>query len=394
MLDINDFIKSVNIIEDRIVRFDYIVHKGVKLPRGKNGNRFRFSTGIRLSDTVIKTLKSDNMKKAFEKAYEHYLSLMDTVENKDNLLFEDIAHDALAEAESNRTKTDGTRDYLNILNKDILPVYGKIPLIDFKIKTIKAFQVYLGKQNLSQSRANTKWYVMKRVLDYAVENEYIATNPLNKVNRNSKLFSKPKVEEVEYFSKEEMRFILDDKCEGCTEKEYEKYKLMRIFLKVAFFSGARTGEITSLKWDNILFSENKIIFATSIRKSSLGPTKTDRIRSVPMVKELADALLKYKGTSNHEYVFRNPSTGGIYRDTRSIVDTYYKPMLERLKLPYILLYHTRRTFASLAMEQGIPLSTISNCLGHKSTDITSRYYIKHSRSNDDLIKSQLESLSA
>jgi len=137
-----------------------------------------------------------------------------------------------------------------------------------------------------------------------------------------------------------------------------------------------------------------ITFATSIRKSVLDVTKTDEVRKVPMVKELADILLEYKAISNKEYVFINPRTGSYYRDTRSIVDTYYNPMIKRLKLPKIVMYQTRATFASIAMEKGVPLSTISKCLGYKSTEITSRYYLKFGKVNQDDVLNQLESLSA
>ncbi|MDQ7060398.1 MAG: tyrosine-type recombinase/integrase [Sulfurimonas sp.] len=92
-------------------------------------------------------------------------------------------------------------------------------------------------------------------------------------------------------------------------------------------AGARVGEIASLTWENINFENNLITFATSIRKGVLDVTKTDEVRSVPMVKELADVLLKYKTLSSYDYVFINPRTGSYYSDTRSIADTYYKLML-------------------------------------------------------------------
>jgi integrase len=102
----------------------------------------------------------------------------------------------------------------------------------------------------------------------------------------------------------------------------------------------------------------------------------------------------YHGDSNREYVFVNPITGSYYSDTRSIVDTYYLPMLARLKLPRIVAYQTRATFASISIEKGIPISTVSKCLGHKSTEITSRYYLKFGKVNPSDIRDQLESLSA
>lgn len=389
-----EIIKSVKIIENRTIGLDFRVHKGVKLPEGKTDNRFRFSTGVPLSNDAVKRLKRNGLEGAFQKAYEHYLSVMDTVENKEYILFEDIAYLALAEAEADRRNKDGTRDYLHILVNDVLPTFGKMSIKDIKVKVIKAWQVQMGTKSISQSRFNKYFYVLKRVLDYAVENEYIDSNPVLLVKRTSKLFGKPIVKDLEYFSKEEMRMILDEKYQGCNENEFHKYIFMRIFMHIGFYTGARTGEIASLKWSDIDFKKKTLTIARSIRKGVLGTTKTDNIRTIPMVEALVNVLLEYKGTPDKEYIFRNPRTGSIYQDTRSIVDTYYKPLLKRLNLSYRVIYSLRKTFASVSMENGVALSTISKCLGHQSTEITSRYYIKHSRSNEDLIRTQLESLSA
>lgn len=95
-----------------------------------------------------------------------------------------------------------------------------------------------------------------------------------------------------------------------------------------------------------------------------------------------------------DWVYINPKTTRYYRDPRSIVDTYYNPLLKRLNLPRIVMYPTRATFASLSIEKGIPISTVSKCLGHKSTEITSRYYLKFGKVNQNDIRQQLESLSA
>ncbi len=89
-------------------------------------------------------------------------------------------------------------------------------------------------------------------------------------------------------------------------------------------------------------------------------TKIDEVRTVPMVKEFVEVLQKYKDSLTHEYVFINPKTQSYYRDTRSIVDTYYKPLLQRLELPNIVMYQTRATFASISTEKGIPLSITSS----------------------------------
>jgi len=302
---------------------------------------------------------------------------------------------ALKEAEADRRKNDGSRDYERILYSDIAPTFWKMKLIDIKVKDIKAWQQSIGtSREISQSRFNKIFYVLKRILDYSIENAYIETNPIEYVKRSSKLFKKQKRKDDNYFSKEQMKLILEDTCEDGTAVDKGKHPFINTYMHVAFLTGARVGEIASLTWDNIDFENNLITYATSVRKGVLDVTKTDEVRTVPMVRELVEVLLKYKTQSKYEYVFINPKTQSYYRDTRSIVDTYYKPLLQRLELPNIVMYQTRATFASISIEKGIPLSTVSKCLGHKSTEITSRYYLKFGKVNQNDIREQLESLSA
>ena len=385
-------IKSIRTyVENDVIKVDFRVTADAKLPIGKKGNRFRFSTAKKASPLNMKYVEKNKLFLVLK----YYKSQFPALENKNEPTFGDIAELALSEAEANRRKNDGTQDYRRILYADIAPSFWEMQLSAIKVKDIKAWQTKIGtEKDISQSRFNKIFYVLKRVLDYAMENDYIVSNPISYVNRSSKLFKKQQRKDDNYFSKEQMRLILDDTCEDGSAVDKAKHPFINTYMHVAFLTGARVGEIASLTWENIDFENNMITFATSIRKGVLDVTKTDEVRTVPMVKELAEVLSKYKASSSGEYVFINPKTGSYYRDSRSIVDTYYKPLLKRLKLPWVIMYQSRATFASLSIEKGIPISTVSKCLGHKSTEITSRYYLKFGKVNQDDIRNQLESLSA
>jgi integrase len=382
-------IKSVRVYtENGIIKLDFRVHKGVKLPKGRSENRFRCSTGRADSKASMKYVET--MK--YELARKHYDSLFDNLENKEELLFKDIAYLALEEAAADRRKQDGTKDYLNILEQDILPMFGEMALRDIKPSDIKAWQIKMGKGGISQSRFNKKHYVVKRVLDYALENGYIDSNPVALVKRSSKLFTKAKSNNSEYFTADEMEKMLNDQFEGATDKERLDHAFMVAFLYVAFLTGARTGEIMALKWEDIDFSAKTITIRRSIRRGTISVTKTDTVRVVPMVRRLTDVLLKWKDNTHGEYVFPIPNKGTPYRDSRGIVDSKFKPMLKRLEIPYKILYSTRATFASIAVEKGISVPIVSTCLGHSNIATTQRYYIRMGNLDTDNTRSELEKM--
>ena len=113
-----------------------------------------------------------------------------------------------------------------------------------------------------------------------------------------------------------------------------------------------------------------------------------------MVKSLREILEMWSETLTGEYLFPKPLTDDPYESSRSIVERYYKPMLERLGIEYQVLYNTRHTFASIAIENNIPLATVSRCLGHATLSTTERFYLQFGNMDQNDMRDQLESLSA
>lgn len=113
-----------------------------------------------------------------------------------------------------------------------------------------------------------------------------------------------------------------------------------------------------------------------------------------MIKILKEALLTWIGTSNRVWLFPKTTIDFPYSDSRTIVDKYYKPLLKRLSLKYRVLYNSRHAFASISIENKIPLSIVSRCLGHSTISTTERFYLQFGNANQDDIRDQLENLTA
>lgn len=76
-------------------------------------------------------------------------------------------------------------------------------------------------------------------------------------------------------------------------------------------------------------------------------------------------------------MFPNKNTLQPYFESRPIVKTYLKPLLERLNIPYKTLYATRHTFASLIVENNMPITLAQKYLGHTKLSTTMDYYVKN-----------------
>ena len=83
------------------------------------------------------------------------------------------------------------------------------------------------------------------------------------------------------------------------------------------------------------------------------------------VEILREQKRKINGTS--EYVFPSPGGGPISPD--SVLHMLHR-VLERAGLPKVRFHDLRHTFATLALQNGIDIKTVSGILGHYSAGFT------------------------
>ena len=140
-------------------------------------------------------------------------------------------------------------------------------------------------------------------------------------------------------------------------------------------TGLRRGEILGLKWTDIDFEEQTIRVRRQILRLEgevqEAPLKTkNSYRTISISRELAEILKekqkKEKGFS--AYVFPSPVTGGP-RSPDALRSTLLR-ILERAGLQKIRFHDLRLTFATLALQNGVDIKTVSGMLGHYSAGFT------------------------
>ena len=136
------------------------------------------------------------------------------------------------------------------------------------------------------------------------------------------------------FSKNEMDAILND-------IKPEKFKR---FVQFAYYTGARRGEIATLKKDNIQYQY-------VVGKGGKRPLKLNL--QARKVLEESDGLWDY-------------STGYITQT--------FKKNLRRLKISNGRFHDLRRTFGLNLIKQGMPIYHVSKLLGHASVKTTEKHY--------------------
>ena len=136
------------------------------------------------------------------------------------------------------------------------------------------------------------------------------------------------------FNDEEMKLILND------VKPYH----FQLFVRFAYYTGARRGEICSLTEENI--REEFVSGKSGKRRIKLNK------QAVSVLDEI-DSLWKYRPT----YITQT-----------------FKKNLRRLGIKNGRLHDLRRTFGYNLIKQGMPIYQLSKLLGHSSVTTTEKHY--------------------
>ena len=98
------------------------------------------------------------------------------------------------------------------------------------------------------------------------------------------------------------------------------------------------------------------------------PLKTkNSYRSISVSRDAVDMLREMEQHKVSDYVFPSPSGGPISPDS---VRHMLHRVLKRAGLPAVRFHDLRHTFATLALQNGVDIKTVSGMLGHFSAGFT------------------------
>ena len=156
-------------------------------------------------------------------------------------------------------------------------------------------------------------------------------------------------------------FLLEAKESGVFELYY-----------IELATGLRRGELLGLKWKDIDLEGGTIQVRRQIARIDgevvEAPLKTkNSYRSVSIGQDAVEILREQQRKSNSEYVFPSPTGGPISPD--SVLHMLHR-VLKRAGLPQIRFHDMRHTFATVALQNGVDIKTVSGMLGHYSAGFT------------------------
>ncbi|MGB9780602.1 tyrosine-type recombinase/integrase [Caldanaerobacter sp.] len=283
--------------------------------------------------------------------------------------------------------------YKEMLEKRIIPALGHLKLNKIKPVHILEFLNMLkedgarldGKEGgLSPQTIKHHYRLIHAIFEDAVKWQLISSNPASNIEP-------PKVpkKEAGYYNEEEVKKLIK-----ALENEKLKYK---VAVMVTLAAGLRIGELMGLKWEHVDFENNtiKIEQANQYLPGEGTFTKDPKTetskRLIAMPKEIMDLLREYKKEQNIErlkkgsmwidtgYVFTQWNGQPMYPYTFT---KWFPKFLEKHGLRRITFHQLRHTSATLLINAGENVRTVSARLGHSNASTTMNIYAHALKSAD------------
>ena len=144
-------------------------------------------------------------------------------------------------------------------------------------------------------------------------------------------------------------------------------------------TGLRRGEICGLQWSDFdgdagMLKVCRTLHSQRKGEYTVGETKTNQgMRTIILPHSVTEILRRRKADAISQWIFPDPVKPEDPVDPNAAY-RHMKTLLQRAGLPSIRFHDLRHTFATLALENGMDVKTLSAMLGHVSAATTLDIY--------------------
>lgn len=276
---------------------------------------------------------------------------------------------------------------------------GSKCLLDIRGEDIQRFYNYMSRQGYSKATVSLASVVLSAMFRQAVKNEMISKNPTDYATL-------PRIQK-----KKERAVLTEQQQEVLTELARESD--IKGIVLLALGTGMRLGEITALEWTDIDFVKKELNVRGTLKQKRNDntfyrdvPKTGSSLRTIPLFPEMMLLLKKEKQKQKEERIAAgegwHPVAGlenlvFLRKDGTPVSGQFVRQQLARLvnqangkvssakrrkgvtvpkqcRIPAITPHTLRHTFATRAIEKGIPPKVVQELLGHSSITMTLDLY--------------------
>ena len=237
---------------------------------------------------------------------------------------------------------------------DLQKLYKKL-LSGGRVKRIEAKRQPKG---LSAKTVRNLDQVISSAMDSAIAQKLILTNPTDGC-------ALPRLEH------REMKTLPAEQLASFLQEARESGVFELYYTELA--TGLRRGELLGLKWEDLDLVRGEMRIRRQVARINgevvEAPLKTkNAYRTLPLSEDTVGILkIQKQKAGSSPWVFPSPTGGPISPD--SVLHMLHR-VLKRAGLPMVRFHDLRHTFATLALQNGVDVKTVSGMLGHFSAGFT------------------------
>src|SRR5713101_2186089 len=267
---------------------------------------------------------------------------------------ERVRFEALAEDLLNEYQTNNRKSFVWLkrrINLHLMPFFSGFRAVDVTTEHVRAYIIHRQQEGASNGSINRELAALKRMFNLGCE----MTPP--------KIVRVPHIPMLKETNVRKGFFEHDEYL--ALQRELPEY--LKPVLTFGYFTGAREGEILSLRWDHVDLERRTVYLEP-------GSTKNDQPRTIPLAGELFGALKIQQATRQSrfpvcDYVFhrKGQPIGNFQRA--------WKSACKRAGVSGRLFHDLRRSAVRNFVRAGVPERVAMAISGHKTRSVFDRYNI-------------------
>jgi integrase len=262
---------------------------------------------------------------------------------------------------ANRKRSE--KDDRSMIERHLRPAFGSLRLSNIGVSEVDAFVA--ERRHLSPKTVNNHLTLLISMLSLSVDLGWLQSVPRIK---------KPKVGlDSDY------RYLrTDQEVAAFLRAAQAEDEHVHVMYATALYTGLRAGEVAGLHWSDVDL-ERRLI---TVRRSYTGPTKSGRIRHVPILDPLLPILRAWRLRHPGDLVFTNRDGRMFGESARLFQEVLHRvldragfesPVIKGKRRWHITFHGLRHTFASHWVMRGGDLFKLQKILGHSTIEVTLRY---------------------
>lgn len=248
------------------------------------------------------------------------------------------------------------------------------PLAAITVERVEAWKVRRLNEGRSPTTVLRDLFTLSSVLRRAVKAGELAENPVRRVDK-PRIDRRGKVRFLDQAEESRLRGALmkrdlEIQRQRTISNERRQTRHQRLLPPLTHFgdhltpaillsmnTGLRRGEVLKLRWSTVDF--NRRLLTVEGRNA-----KNRQTRHVPLNEEAMGVLQRWREQSG---------TGARVFDVTTGFRATWEKILKRARITHFRWHDLRHHFASRLVQQGVPLNTVRDLLGHSSVGMSLRY---------------------